>query len=262
MNSPQLTTGQSLSRYCTPEDCAYFLDFDGTLVEIAERPDGVVAGPALRTVLVNLNCAASGALAIVSGRPICEIDHWFHPIRWPVAGQHGAERRDARGTVHCHPLDQTHLDQLRTAAAEWQQRLPGLMIEDKGMSIAFHFRQNPELASPLEALLREQLRQLRHAYHLQTGKMVLEIKPDGLDKGRAIRQFLEEAPFAGRTPVFIGDDDTDEYGFAEVNLLGGVSIKVGAGPSVAVRRLDDVASVHDWLRRLVVGPASPECDLG
>ncbi len=194
------------------------------------------------------------------GRPSGDIARWFQPVRWPGAGQHGAERRDAKGQVHRHSADHSRLDRLRAAAADWVRRMPGLVVEDKGLSIAFHFRQNPALAAPLQRLLNYQLRPLRRAYQLQTGKMVMEIKPDGLDKGRAIREFLQEVPFAGRTPVFIGDDDTDEFGFAEVNLLGGMSIKVGSGPTLATCRLDDVAAVRGWLRA-ILGSDSPErCD--
>lgn len=247
MNTPRIDTAKAVTRYCTPDECAYFLDFDGTLVDIAERPDGVVADPALCALLHALSTAASGALAIISGRPIGDIDRWFHPLRWPVAGQHGAERRDADGIVHRHALERASLDELRAAARDWQFRMPGLLVEDKGMSIAFHFRQNPELARPLEDLLQQQVRRMQHTYQLQTGKMVLEVKPGGLDKGRAIREFLSEAPFFGRNPVFIGDDDTDEYGFAEVNLLGGMSIKVGDGLTCATRRLDNVSAVRHWL---------------
>lgn len=250
MKHPLFETGKTLTRYCSPQDCAYFLDFDGTLVEIAERPDAVAIEPALLDLLEQLNAAASGAIAIISGRPIADIDRWFAPIRWPVAGQHGAERRSAHGTVYRHADQQPALGSLRAAATEWQVRYPGLVVEDKGLSIAFHFRDNPQLQAPLKERLEGQLRLLPN-FQLQTGKMVLELKPDGLDKGRAIREFLSEPPFLGRAPVFIGDDDTDEFGFLEVNVLGGVSIKVGAGPTAAIQRLENVAAVRDWLRCVV-----------
>ena len=251
MNATRGVAGTALTHYCTPDACAYFLDFDGTLVEIADRPDAVAADPLLRDLLQTLAAAASGALAIISGRPITDIDRWFHPLKLPVAGQHGVERRDASGSLHRHPLEDTALNELRAAATEWQRQFHGLLIEDKGLSIAFHFRKNPVVASPLEALLRAQLHRMQRPFHLQTGKMVLEVKPDGLDKGRAIRAFLTEAPFLGRTPVFIGDYDTDEYGFAEVNQLGGLSFKVGAGPTLALQRFDDVAAVRTWLRSVL-----------
>ncbi len=250
MNHPQLEAGKTLTRYCSPQDCAYFLDFDGTLVEIAERPDAVAIDPALLDLLEQLNSAASGAIAVISGRPIADIDRWFTPIRWPVAGQHGAERRSAHGTVYRHAAQHPGLESLRAAAAEWQVRYPGLVVEDKGLSIAFHFRNNPQLQAPLKERLEGQLRLLPN-FQLQTGKMVLELKPDGLDKGRAIREFLAEPPFLGRAPVFIGDDDTDEFGFLEVNVLGGMSIKVGAGPTAANQRLENVAAVRNWLRCVV-----------
>lgn len=115
MNHPLFETGKTLTRYGSPQDCAYFLDFDGTLFEIAERPDAVAIERSLLDLLERLNAAASGAIAIISGRPIADIDRWFTPIRWPVAGQHGAERRSAHGTVYRHAAQHPALESLRAA---------------------------------------------------------------------------------------------------------------------------------------------------
>lgn len=233
---------------CVPERCAYFLDLDGTLVEFARHPAAVNIDSDMRTLVAALHTAAQGALALISGRPIADIDRLFRPVRLPAAGQHGAERRDAAGGLHVHAVDLHSLDLLRASAATWRVEHPGLVTEDKGLSFALHFRQAPELMGAIGRLVHERLQSLGDAFQVLPGKMVLEVKPSGRDKGRAIREFLTEAPFSGRTPVFIGDDVTDEYGFAAVNAAGGTSIKVGEGPSGARWRLKDVAAVRRWLR--------------
>ena len=236
---------------CAPHRCAFFLDFDGTLVEIAEHPAWVDVDPDLLSLVAALHRAAAGAVAIVSGRPIADIDRLFEPIRLPAAGQHGAEWRDASGSLHRQALDERGLATLRAAAREWRQRFPELVVEDKGLSIAFHFRRQPAMAAELEALLSERIERLGRSFQLQRGKMVLEAKPTGIDKGRAIHRFLDDPPFRGRQPVFIGDDATDEHGFALVNSLGGLSVKVGPGASVARGRLNDVDAVRAWLHRML-----------
>jgi len=233
---------------CEPGRCAYFLDLDGTLVEIAQHPRAVRIDRSLRTLIAALHKASAGALALISGRPIADIDRLFEPTRLPAAGQHGAERRDAAGRLHEHGVDRRPLDLLSAAAQGWREDHPGLMIEDKGLSLALHFRQAPEMMEQIAARVHERLQDAHDGFHMLPGKMVLEIKPSGRDKGRAIREFLAEAPFSERIPVFIGDDVTDEYGFAAVNALGGMSIKVGAGSSVARWRLADVTAVRRWLQ--------------
>jgi len=233
---------------CPPARCAYFLDLDGTLVEIAQHPTAVIVAPELPALIADLHAAAGGALALISGRPLADIDRLVGLKYLPVAGQHGSERRDARGQVHVHPVDVHALSELRKRARSWCATHPGLALEDKGLSIALHYRTAPELAAVAERLVREAIGDTNADFQIQTGKMVFEIKPAGPDKGRAIVEFLAESPFAGRLPVFIGDDVTDEHGFAAVNTLGGVSIKVGDGATAARRRLPSVDDVHCWLR--------------
>jgi trehalose 6-phosphate phosphatase len=242
---------------CGPEHCAYFLDLDGTLVAIAGHPAAVHVDAALVALIERLGCAADGAIALISGRPITDIDRLFEPLRLPVAGQHGAERRDASGRFHVHAIDGHALAKLRQSVATWQVMHPGLVVEDKGLTLALHYRAAPELAAPLDRLVREKLDAMASELQVQPGKMVLEVKPGGRDKGRAIREFLDEAPFSGRLPVFIGDDVTDEYGFAAVNTLGGVSIKVGDGDSCARWQLENVAAVHRWLRAVLMNAHGP-----
>ena len=236
-----------------PGRCAYFLDFDGTLVDLAQRPSDVSVAPELPALIAGLHSAAGGALALISGRPLADIDHLIGLNYLPVAGQHGSERRDAHGKVHIHPVDVDALSELRTRAQRWCAMHPGLVLEDKGLSIALHYRTAPELATVAEHFVRDAVGDGNSDFQIQAGKMVFEIKPCGRDKGKAIEEFLAEFPFVGRLPVFVGDDVTDEHGFAAVNALGGVSIKVGEGVTAARWRIQNVAEVHRWLRNALAG---------
>jgi trehalose 6-phosphate phosphatase len=227
---------------------ALFLDVDGTLLAIAERPDLVAVAPATRALLAHALRRSAGALALISGRSIAELDRLFRPLVLPIAGQHGAERRDAQGRIHVHRMYGAGFAPVRGRLEALTRAAPGLLIEDKGLTLAVHYRLAPAAREAAEALLHEFLAASGDAYRLQPGKMVLEVKPAGRDKGSAIDDYLAEAPFRGRRPVFIGDDVTDEYGFAAVNARGGISVKVGDGDSAARWRLPDVAAVLDWLR--------------
>lgn len=228
-------------------DWCFFLDVDGTLLEFAEQPDAVAADADLRTLLRNLQAVSGGALALISGRNVADIDRMFAPLKLAVGGQHGIERRDGAGIQHRHAAP---VAKLRRAAQEILRKIDGhsgLILESKGATIALHYRQAPGLAGTAEAIMREALRALGSEFELQEGKMLVEIKPGGKDKGGAIAEFMNEPPFCGRTPLFIGDDLTDEYGFAVVNSMGGLSMKVGEGKSAAVSRLDDAQAVRYWL---------------
>lgn len=223
---------------------ALFLDFDGTLVDIAASPERVIVEPALVDTLGQLHHRLEGALALVSGRPIEEIDRWIAPLVLPVAGIHGAERRRADGYIE--RLVTVPLDAVAELAEQLAALHPGLRVERKGLAVALHYRQAPEfeavcLAAMSDAVTREP------SLHLLHGKKVVEVLPNGVSKGHAIEAFLREAPFAGRRPLFIGDDVTDEDGFAAVQRIGGISIKVGEGDSVAAYRLGSAAGVRHWL---------------
>ncbi len=235
-------------------DWAYFFDIDGTLADIADSPGGVRLDPALRRLIQDLYAAAGGAVALISGRTIPDIDALMEGVRLPAAGQHGTERRDAAGRIthHAAPvaqLDWAH-DQLAVAAA----RRPGLLLEHKGLSLALHYRRAPRLGGYAHRLVRSLLPKLGGKYCVQAGKRIVELKPAGKDKGVAVVEFMAEEPFRGRTAVFLGDDLTDEYGFATVNRLKGHSIKVGAGPTAARFRLRNVAAVRAWLAQAVTAP--------
>lgn len=227
---------------------AYFLDIDGTLVGFASSPSGIRIDTGLRRVIEMVHASSGGALALITGRPIAEVDRLFPGIDLPVAGQHGVERRAASGRVAHHPFPSRRLNEARTALQEAATAHPGLFLEDKGLSLALHYRQAPRLGGYAHRLARRAAGRLGRTFGVQSGKRVVEIRPAGRDKGSAIRAYMRERPFRGRTPVFLGDDLTDEHGFAAVNRLGGYSIKVGAGPTAARWRLPDVAAVRGWLR--------------
>jgi trehalose 6-phosphate phosphatase len=229
---------------------AFFLDIDGTLVDIADTPDRISADAWLLDIVRRLHIVTGGALALISGRPVAEVDRLFAPMLLPIAGQHGAERRNAVGATHLHPYSAKQLDDLRHCILNWAFKIPELLVEDKGMSIAVHYRQAPQLAGEVRRILGECLAQCGDTFRLQEGKMVVELKPAGRDKGTAIIEFMSEAPFRGRIPVFIGDDVTDEHGFAAVNNLGGHSVKVGPGSSAARWRIPNVTAVRAWLEEI------------
>ncbi len=225
---------------------ALFLDIDGTLLALAATPTGVTVDRDLKQTLGELHAATGGAIALISGRRIGEVDSLFAPLRLPTAGQHGVERRDGSGVVHRHTSPSHRFDAIKTRLAPLLARHPALLLEDKGLTLAIHYRQVPSLGGHLHRLLREWVNSAQ-AFRLQPGKMVLEILPTGNDKGISIMEFMSERPFRGRVPVFLGDDVTDEYGFSVVNAMNGYSIKVGPGRSAARWRLRNAHAVCSWL---------------
>ena len=227
---------------------ALFLDVDGTLLDIAERPDEVETHKVDCALIEGLQHAADRALALISGRSLAQLDALFAPLTLPAAGQHGFERRDVHGERHRRRFPVDKLRPAKEALRDFAGRHPGLVMEDKGASVALHYRLAPRLEQPALEAVREAAAPLGNAVQIQAGKMVWELKPAGADKGSAIEEFMREAPFAGRTPVFLGDDVTDEYGFRVVNRLGGHSIKVGPGETAARWRLANPDAARAWLR--------------
>jgi len=226
---------------------AWFLDVDGTLLELAPTPDRVHADERVSALLARLQVASGGAVALISGRSVAMVDSLFEPLRLPVAGQHGVERRDASGVIHHHRSSSEGLAAARRALIDWAAEHPEVLLEDKGLSLALHYRRAPAMEAQVRHFLGDLVTSGDGGLCLQPGKMVFEVKPSGRDKGMAIREFLDEAPFLGRRPVFVGDDASDEYGFEIVNRRGGVSIKVGEGATAATRCLPDVGAVRDLL---------------
>lgn len=232
-------------------DWAYFLDLDGTLLDIAARPDAVVTDRQLLVLIERLFNVCGGALALVSGRTLADMEQRLMGLEIPLAGQHGLERRNALGDIHRRDGAASEgLLRMRLLLTPLVDRHPGLLLEDKGLSLALHYRQAPLLAPYLHRLLPRLTAQAGGGLMVQKGKRVLEVKPSGIDKGTAIEDFLREPPYCGRLPVFVGDDVTDEHGFVVVNHYSGISIKVGRGPSCARYRLPDVEAVRRWLMRV------------
>jgi trehalose 6-phosphate phosphatase len=240
---------------------AVFLDIDGTLLEFAHGPDAVRVPSGLPARLQGLHRRLGGALAVVSGRALASIDRLLAPARLPAAGLHGLERRDAGGGLHIHPVDDAALGAIIAMLERDFASIPGIHLEAKGMAVAIHFRGAPDRADEIAARLGRLGPALGPAFEIQPGAMVFEIKPRGADKGTAIAAFLAEPPFAGRRPVFLGDDLTDEHGFEAVNRRDGLSVIVGTRvPTCAGARLSGVEAVHDWLADLGLADPAAEAD--
>jgi trehalose 6-phosphate phosphatase len=234
------------------DEIALFLDFDGTLVDLAPQPEAVIVPPDLPPLLQRLHERMSGAVATISGRPIAEIDGFLAPVRLPASGAHGAELREtadaAIKVVGAHLSDPLRA-QIQAIVATLQARWPGLRTEDKGTSFAVHYRHAPEAEPDLRAAL--QALRFGNGWQLLSGHRVFEVKARGWSKGTALRRMMESAAFAGRRPICIGDDRTDLDGIAAARALSGDGIAVGGLDADVAWRLADPAAVRVWLKRLV-----------
>lgn len=228
---------------------AFFLDVDGTLLDIVQHPDDVCCAPGLIDTLTALQRIAP--VALISGRPIAVLDRLFAPLRLPAAGQHGAEARLADGQIKRQDAHIQALHSIRPELEQFAHQHAGILLEDKGLTLSLHYRMAPALQQTAEILMSRMQQRLGDGFVLMAGNKVFEIRPRGWDKGQAITAFMQTAAFSGHTPVFVGDDVTDEDGFVVVNQMHGHSIKVGAGITVAQWRLADASEVLDWLRRYV-----------
>ncbi|WP_374301860.1 trehalose-phosphatase [Ferrovibrio sp.] len=208
-------------------DWALFLDIDGTLLDIAEAPDRVVVPSGLRDHLRIANIRLDGAIALVSGRALDSVDRLFEPLRLAAAGQHGSEWRPT-SQADIRPVASAPLPEaLHNMAADFAAQHPGILIERKSHALAIHYRQAPARGAELGARLAELLEDYP-GLMLLPGRDVWEVKDAALSKGSAVSLFLDQPAFAGRRPVFIGDDRTDEDGFRVVERAGGLALPVGA----------------------------------
>ncbi len=237
-----------------PQSWALFLDVDGTLIEIADAPDAVHVDERIGGLLARLSGRLSGALALASGRSLDVLDRFFAPLELPAAGLHGLERRSADGNVNrtdgAKVLGSARLELARFAAAH-----PGTLLEDKSATLALHYRRAAGAESAAREVMEKVRTSLGSAYRVQEGKMVLELKPHRPNKRTVVEDFMAEAPFRDRVPVFVGDDITDEDGFAAAQSVGGAAIVVGLEPgggrtSVANYGLSGVRELHRWLEAL------------
>lgn len=228
-------------------ETALFLDLDGAIVPIADEPDQVRASPSCRIVLHRARDHLCGRVAILSGRTIEDVDQVLGGAIPCVAGVHGLQRRTPVGGLVLEPPHARVADAASVLKALARAR-PGLLVEAKGPSVAIHYRAAPEA----EAAVVETVERLAQASGLdiQRGKMVIELRTPGPDKGAALNRFMLEAPFAGATPVFIGDDLTDEAGFAAARAHGGVGVLVGESrETLAQGRLASPADTLSWIMR-------------
>lgn len=239
------------------DDNALFLDVDGTLAELAPRPEAVVVPPAVIADLARLQQRLGGALALLSGRPLDQLDALLSPLRLSAGALHGHQwRHHGHGNSSQDEDDgdaPAFLRGVGARARELAAQAPGVMVEDKGAALALHWRGNPAMAGRLQAFARAELEhapqhQGQPAWRLQPGDHVIEFVPAGSDKGRTLARLMRLPPFAGRRPVHVGDDLTDEHAFAAAHALGGSSIVVGTrAPSQARHRLASPAALHAWL---------------
>lgn len=234
-----------------PHAYALFLDIDGTLIDLAATPDAIVVPADLRPLLDSLSEKLGGALALVTGRALHYADRLFKPREFPIAGLHGVERRSADGRVW-RSAPTAAFEEAKSELARAAKAWPGVLFEDKAAAVAIHYRQAPCYAMEVDVTMQAALASIGPGYELQRGKMVVEIRPDSADKGRAVEAFLAEPPFAGRTPIAIGDDVTDEAMFKVVNAQGGISIRIVETPAeTAARwRLPSPQSLRAALRAL------------
>lgn len=238
------------------ESCAILLDIDGTLLDLARTPREVWVPPGLAATLHALHGRTKGALALVSGRSLNDIDLIFAPDRFPGVGGHGAEMRLSTESeavaTHAPPLD----PELKRRLAAIARLSPGILLEDKGYSLALHYRLAPHAERAIYeavSLIRADLPSA--AIEVLPGKCVCEIKQAGFDKASGVREVMRHEPFSGRRPIFIGDDVTDESVFAIMPELGGLAFSVGRHAAGVAGHFDEPRDVRSWLKCLTDGKA-------
>jgi len=227
-------------------DNCLFLDLDGTLLDLRDDPASIRADSALLALLADCSQRLDGALAIISGRPITDLDMCFEPLQFAAAGVHGVEHRGADGVTTTLAADKERLHRVARRLAADMEDMPMSKLEDKGVSVALHWRRAPGSAAALRRLAAAALAELGPGFRLLEGNCVIELLPCGVNKGDAVQTFMREPPFAHRRPVFVGDDLTDLPGFAAARAAGGYGIAVGDRVS-AEYRFADVDAVRGWL---------------
>ncbi len=230
---------------------AILLDIDGTLLDIALTPHDVRVPSTLRKTLAKLQDRVGGALALVSGRPLSDIDLIFSPLRLSAIGGHGAEiRPKPNGHVnggHLASLDK----EIRRRFADIARAGEGVIVEDKGYSVALHYRLAPDKQGAIEDAVSAICADLPPgSVEILRGKSVIEIKKVGFDKGTALRDLMSHSPFTGRRPIFVGDDKTDDAAFAVVPEFDGIAISVGRMVPGVAQRFEAPGDVRRWLERL------------
>ncbi|MBR0666911.1 trehalose-phosphatase [Roseomonas hellenica] len=230
----------------TPRDVlsrgALLLDFDGTLVDIAAAPSLITVPTGLQTSLATLSRRLAGAMALVSGRSVAEIDGFLAPLVLPVAGEHGAAIRFPPDRTIRRPVLPMLPDAWRRAAESWASATPGVLVEEKHSGLVLHYRRAPAAAEPLRAALAGLIGDSR-SFEIMEASAAWELRPSGIDKGQAVRAVMAEPDFTGRWPIFVGDDVTDEDGMAAARAMGGIGLRVQDV-------FGDAAGVRAWLASL------------
>lgn len=241
------------------EDVALFLDVDGSLLDLRPVPEAVFAPLAVLRLLLHVQLRLDGALALVSGRTVDDLDRIFHPLRLPCAGVHGVERRNADGALQRLAVDRALLDSARPVLERFARSHPGALVENKGAALALHTRRVPTATEAALALVEELALASGGTFRAVAGKCVAELRPATAHKGEALSAFMAEPRFAGRRPVMVGDDVTDGDAFREARRLGGLAIAVGAGAPAADHWLEGPAACRAWLARAsgFAGPGRP-----
>ena len=233
-------------------DWALFLDVDGTLLEIAPAPGAVTVPDGLPDTLIQVARLLDNAVALVSGRTVNDLDKLFRRLPIAEAGQHGSEIRWPDGHAEYFGTGDSGLSALLEPILRFAQVRPGLMVEDKGQTIAVHCRQAPQYQTEIAAFLADLVNGKDAWLDVMSGRLVVELKPRGVSKRTAVERLMRSAPFAGRLPIFIGDDTTDEDGFAAARDLGGHGIRIGlTGESIASFRLPDPKAVRRFLGEII-----------
>jgi len=233
-----------------PDYPALFLDVDGTLLPISLRPGPPRPTPELLRLLERLSRALHGALALLSGRTLATLVELFKPLSIPAAGTHGLEIRFRDGAIQRRDSAPPVFNEARRELEVLARDDPGLYLEDKENALAIHYRASPDRADELRQSVNAIARRLGPDYHVQEGLYVLELKPAGINKGTALRQFMESHPFLGRTPIAVGDDLTDLHAFAQAEMLGGFGVAIG--DRIAARwQITDPATLHHWLENVI-----------
>jgi trehalose 6-phosphate phosphatase len=235
---------------------ALFLDVDGTLLDLAARPDEVVTPAGLVTTLAHAERKLSGALALISGRSIDDVDHLFAPLRLRASGVHGAEiRLDPEASITptaAADLPPSLLAELRHAV----EPFPGVFVENKRFSFTVHYRLAPSAERPLRSIVKQLVDSSSISVDIMDAHYAIEIKSPCFDKGGAIATFLSTSIFRGRTPIFVGDDTTDESGFALVSARGGFAYSVGRPRPGAIGAFREPQAVRAWLAEFVARGSS------
>jgi trehalose 6-phosphate phosphatase len=238
-----------------PQRHALFLDFDGSIVDFAPTPDTVIVKPGTIELLDEAGRRLGGALAIVTGRRVADVDRHLAPLVLPASGVHGREFRPRMGDMRDDPPP-PDIERARRRLADALARDDPVDLEDKGSAIVLHFRRHPEARARAGELARMAIEGL-DSLHVMAGHSIFEILQRGVTKGRALRRFMRRPPFAGRIPVFVGDDLTDEDGLRAAAAEGGFGVKIGPDETDASYRLTDTEAVHSWLSRLTIPATKP-----